>query len=155
MTTRHAFIKSQAGVYFIFMLLTTLMFTIGFMLSVVGALEGQITFTMSCSVQAALKQFGNVSTAFWVLSLAVHTFVVVFLQLTVPNWVFAIVVINIWLLSAGITAAGPHFFTTEEVGPWYGISGQWCQILDSYLLPRFVTEYIWVSLISVLPINIS
>jgi hypothetical protein len=136
------------------MLLATLIFTIGFMLSIVWAVKGKITVGMSCSVQAGLKQFGNVSTAFWVLALAVHTFAVVFLQLKVPNWVFAIVIINGWLLSAGITAAGPLFFTTEEMGPWYGISEQWCWTLDSYLMPRFVTEYVWVSLILVPSINI-
>jgi hypothetical protein len=129
------------------MLLATLTFTIGFMLSIVWAVEGKITFGTFCSVQAAFKQFGNVSTALWVSSLAIHTFVVVFLELKVPSWVFAIVVTEVWLLSAGITAAGPLFFTTEEKGPWYDISAQWCWTSDSYVTPRFVTEYAWVSLI--------
>jgi len=128
------------------MLLTTLTFTVGFMLSIVWAVEGKITFGMSCSVQAALKQFGNVATALWVLALAVHTFVVVFLQLRVPDWVFAIIIGLVWILSAAITVAGPLFFTTEEMGPWYGISAQWCWTSDSYVMPRFVTEYLWVSL---------
>lgn len=141
---RHLFIKSHAGIYFICMLLTTLTFTIGFMLSIVWAVQNQITFGAFCTVQAALKQFGNVATALWVFVIAVHTFAVVFLEIKVPNFVFYTVFCGVWFLSALVIVVGPLFFTTERLGPWYGISAQWCWTSDTYASPRFATEYLWV-----------
>lgn len=117
------------------------------MLSMIWAVDRTITFGTFCTVQAALKQFGNVATALWVLAIAVHTFVAVFMQKVVPNWVFWIVFVVVWLLSAAIIAAGPLMYVTEQMGPWYGISGQWCWTSDSYVMPRFTTEYFWVSFI--------
>ena len=126
------------------MLVTTLTFTIGFMLSIVWAIKGQIDFGPFCTLQAVLKQYGNVATALWVLVIAVHTFSVVFLEMKVPNAVFYIVFCAVWLLSGGIVAVGPLFYTTERLGPWYGISAQWCWTSDTYATPRFATEYLWV-----------
>ncbi|KAG8783630.1 hypothetical protein FRC15_004810 [Serendipita sp. 397] len=143
---RHQFIRSHAGIYFICMLLSTLTFTLGFSLSLYWAIRGRITFGTFCTIQAALKQFGNVATALWVLAIAIHTFVIVFLQLRVAKWVgwtgFAIV----WILSAAVVIAGPLIYTTKEMGPWYGISAQWCWTSDTYVMPRFITEYLWMFL---------
>jgi hypothetical protein len=126
------------------MLVSTLTFTIGFMLSMAWAVENKITFGSFCTLQAALKQFGNVSTALWVCVIAVHTFAAVFLEIKVPNFVFYIVFCMVWLLSGAIIAVGPMFYTTEQLGPWYGISAQWCWTSDTYASPRFATEYLWV-----------
>jgi hypothetical protein len=126
------------------MLITTLLYSFGFLLSIIWAIEMKITFGSFCSVQAALKQFGNVATALWVLSIAVHTFVVVFLQITVKTWVGYVVFVGVWLLSGFICAAGPIFYVNDQMGPWYGISAQWCWTSDSYVIPRFITEYFWV-----------
>ncbi|CAG7854228.1 SubName: Full=Uncharacterized protein {ECO:0000313/EMBL:CCA67533.1} [Serendipita indica DSM 11827] len=144
--TRHAFIKSHAGIYFISMMLTTLTFTVGFMLSIVWAVKREITFGTFCTFQAALKQFGNVATALWVLAIAVHTFLVVFLQIQVKNWVFYIIFVTVWALSGVIVAAGPILYRRDEKGPWYGISAQWCWTSDAYVVPRFTTEYFWMFL---------
>ncbi|PVG02931.1 hypothetical protein CPB86DRAFT_811069 [Serendipita vermifera] len=143
---RNAFIKSHAGIYFVCMLLTTLLYSFGFLLSIIWAIEMKITFGSFCSIQAALKQFGNVATALWVLSIAVHTFVVVFLQISVKTWVGYVVFVGVWLLSGFICAAGPSFYVNDQMGPWYGISAQWCWTSDSYVIPRFITEYFWMFL---------
>lgn len=131
------------------MLVSTLTFTIGFMLSIVWAVEDRITFGTFCTIQAALKQFGNVSTALWVFAIAVHTFAAVFLEAKVPNFVFYIVFCLVWLLSGTIIAVGPLFYATQEYGPWYGISAQWCWTSDAYATPRFATEYLWVRLLRI------
>lgn len=141
---RQTFIKSHAGIYFLCMLVTTLTFTIGFMLSIVWAVQDEINFGPFCTLQAVLKQFGNVATALWVLAIAVHTFVAVFLEMKVSNLVFYIVFCAVWLLSGCIVAVGPLFYTTERLGPWYGISAQWCWTSDTYATPRFATEYLWM-----------
>ncbi|KAG8835718.1 hypothetical protein FRC17_001509, partial [Serendipita sp. 399] len=114
---RHQFIRSHAGIYFICMLLSTLTFTLGFSLSLYWAIRRRITFGTFCTLQAALKQFGNVATALWVLAIAIHTFVVVFLQLRVAKWVGWMGFGIVWTLSAAVVVAGPLIYTTEEMGP--------------------------------------
>jgi len=63
--------------------------------------------SVACFAQGWLIQIGDMSSGLWVLAIAVHTFVSLVGQKTVPMRTFVWCVIGLWMFCLTLTAIGP------------------------------------------------
>jgi len=63
--------------------------------------------SVACFAQGWLIQIGDMSSGLWVLAIAVHTFVNLVGQKTVPMRTFVCCVISLWMFCLTLTAIGP------------------------------------------------
>jgi len=63
--------------------------------------------TTVCFAQAWLIQIGDVSSGLFVLSIAVHTFISLVRQKTIPMKIFILAVVSVWIFCLLLTLLGP------------------------------------------------
>ncbi|KAJ7583629.1 hypothetical protein C8J56DRAFT_954567 [Mycena floridula] len=98
-----------------------------------------------CTAQGVIMQFGNISTAYFTLTIGIHTFNSLVLRKRHSIVVYGTVVALGWILS-GVIAALPLFLNKTN-GLYYGVSGLSCGLKATYpkfqfllhLLPIFIT----------------
>ncbi|KAG8945153.1 hypothetical protein FRC03_001795 [Tulasnella sp. 419] len=102
--------------------------------------DGRITPDSFCTAQGVIKQCGSVGVAFSTLSIAVYTFIVLFLRLQLPStrWLPLMVIGLICLFIFMITVIASQTLTNP---PYYGPSRFWCWINPKYGSMRLGTEY--------------
>lgn len=106
--------------------------------------ENQILAPSSaCFAQGWLLHSGDVSSGFFVLAIALHTFYTAVHGGRLGNRTFALIVVGIWvfayfLTGIGVGVHGDHYFTR---------AGAWCWVSPAYERDRLALHYIWVFLI--------
>lgn len=82
----------------------------------------------ACFAQGWLIQIGDVSSGLWVLAIAVHTFVNLVVQKTIPQRTFVIAVVSVWAFCLFLTAIGPIRSNDDFFVP----AGAWVCALAMY-----------------------
>ncbi|KAG8954536.1 hypothetical protein FRC03_011444, partial [Tulasnella sp. 419] len=127
--------------YFFFGLLASDIFrAIGHIMGIAWVAKAGIMPSASCTVEAALRHVGAVGEALFTLSIAVYTFLVIFLRWNIPNvrWLplavnGAIVVFLILMVSISVSIHRDPFF--------YGPAGLWCWVVAEYPGEKIGLEY--------------
>ncbi|KAG8782014.1 hypothetical protein FRC16_002733 [Serendipita sp. 398] len=139
----HSFSRSPLAAYFVCLLFCDAVEGISSMLSFGPAVAGMVTEGALCTAQGALKQFGLVGAALWLLVIAIHTFSLLFYQVHPPRWVFFWTLSGVWILILVIILIGPAILRPTRSVPFYGIAGKWCWIKDAYPVERYTLHYGW------------
>lgn len=140
----HKFIRTHVAVYFFSLLLCDLAQGIGALLNTRWIAQGGLEIGSYCNAQAVIKQTGNVGTALWSFVIAVHTFNVLFLRWHIANYVCYGTLVGVWAFLGFIVILGPAVVESPARGPFYGISGYWCWITQSYPVERYALEYLFM-----------
>ncbi|KAE9366923.1 hypothetical protein N431DRAFT_283099, partial [Stipitochalara longipes BDJ] len=96
--------------------------------------------SIACFAQGWLIQIGDMSSGLWVLAIAVHTFVSLVGQKTVPMRTFVCCVISLWLFCLTLTAIGPIMVRKDFFVP----AGAWCWINADRQDERLYLHYLWI-----------
>ncbi|KAF2751711.1 hypothetical protein M011DRAFT_375762, partial [Sporormia fimetaria CBS 119925] len=99
--------------------------------------------TVPCFIQGWFLNLGDVSSGFFVLAIAVHTWMGVVKGYRVPYLWFVVTILMIWLAAVLLTVIGPvmhrdRFFTR---------AGGWCWISNDFQDERLWLHYFWVFLV--------
>jgi hypothetical protein len=87
--------------------------------------------TTACFAEAWLIQIGDVSSGLFVLSIAVHTFISLVRQKTIPMKIFILAVVSVWMFCLLLTLLGPSLNPKDFFVP----AGAWvsyCEIIPCY-----------------------
>ncbi|KAF8513350.1 hypothetical protein BU17DRAFT_6728, partial [Hysterangium stoloniferum] len=143
-TSSNSFTRSPLGGYIISLLFAELIQSAASLLSIKWLVHRGVFPSSVCSIQGALKNAGNVSTALWSLVIASYTFSLIFLKLRIPYWVFWTTILGGWGLVGFIVLLGPTAIQTVAKGPFWGVSGYWCWIAPAYPVEQFTMEYLFM-----------
>jgi len=97
-----------------------------------------------CSIQGAIKQASDVGTAIFALIIAVHTFLILFLRWQIRTYVLWLTLVAAWSGIAAIVLAGPTQISSNQRGPFFGISGYWCWITGPYSAEHITLDYMFM-----------
>jgi len=141
---KHFFVKTHAAVYFACLLVAAAIQALGSFMSVKWVEQDGVTLGSYCSTQGAIKNAGNLAVSLWTLTLAVHTFLVLFLRWKIRDYALYVTLFGIWFLVGLLVLLGPAAIQRPDKGPYFGISGYWCWIADPYPGARIGMEYLWL-----------
>ncbi|KAH9949711.1 hypothetical protein B0H21DRAFT_688018 [Amylocystis lapponica] len=127
--------------YFISLLAANVIQGLATVLGARWLVEGAVKAGPYCSIQGGLKNAGNVAMAVWSFVMAVHVFLLLFLRRGTRDITCAITLAIGWLTIALIVCIGPLAVQTEAKGTYFGPSGYWCWITDSYPMEQIFLEY--------------
>ncbi|KAK0484030.1 hypothetical protein IW261DRAFT_1417745 [Armillaria novae-zelandiae] len=103
--------------------------------------EASVTEGPFCTAQGIFKQLGDLGVALSIMSIAIHTFLVLGFKYYSQPKVAPLVVALIWTflgLVVGISLAAHH---REK---YYGNTNYWCWITPKYRIEQIALEYGWV-----------
>jgi hypothetical protein len=106
------------------------------------AIDGILAPTAACTTQGSLLHFGDVASAFFVLAIALHTYITAARGIRVEYWVFTAAIGVIWLLALFLTVLG--FGMHKE--KYFVRAGTWCWVSDDYEPERLGLHYVWLFL---------
>jgi len=98
-----------------------------------------------CFGQAWLLHSGDVSSGFFVLAIALHTFYTAVQGKRIGHWPFAIAIFCIWTFSYFLTGIGIGMHGTK----YFVRAGAWCWVSEAYEGDRLAFHYIWVFIVQV------
>ncbi|KAG9050900.1 hypothetical protein FS842_011295 [Serendipita sp. 407] len=139
----HSFSRSHLAAYFVCLLFCDAVEGVSSILNIGSVSKGVITEDTMCVVQGALKQFGHVGTALWLLVIAIQTFCLLFYRAHPPRWVFFSTLSGIWLLILIIMLIGPVMLRPTHGAPFWGAAGMWCWIRKEYSVEKYALHYAW------------
>lgn len=96
--------------------------------------------TSACFGQGWLLHSGDVSSALFVLAIAVHTFSTAVMGYRISNTVFYSTVLMLWILAYLLTAIGVAMHPND----YFVRAGAWCWVSSEYESERLFLHYIWV-----------
>jgi hypothetical protein len=96
--------------------------------------------TVTCATQGFLLHFGDVASALFVLSIAVHTFTTAVQRIRVAYSTFNILLWLIWLIALLLTVLG--FAMHKQT--YFVRAGAWCWVSDDYEAERLALHYVWL-----------
>ncbi|KAK0241524.1 hypothetical protein EDD85DRAFT_403624 [Armillaria nabsnona] len=140
----HLFVRTHIAAYFICLLVSDLIQAIASILNAAWVQSSGVHAGPLCTIQGALKQIADVSTAFWTLTIAVQTFFLLVLDLHLRQFILWMTLIAGWSGILTVVLAGPATLNVHERGPYYGITGYWCWITDAYPSERITLDYIFM-----------
>ncbi|KAI9511682.1 hypothetical protein F5148DRAFT_1169706 [Russula earlei] len=110
------------------------------------ALNGVSPGTL-CSMQAGIKQAGNVGTAIWSFDLALLAFSLLFLRTRLSTRSMWLMLALGWAFMVFVVVIGPLAIQKDTIGPYFGPAGFWCWITESYPFSQVFLEYMfeWTS----------
>lgn len=129
------------------LIVSNLLQSIGTLVNIRWVSLGRVSPGTLCNLQGGIKQAGNVGTAVWSFTLALHAFCLLFLRARIKTrskwptlvlgWTFIVLVVSI----------GPLAIQKKALGPYFGPSGFWCWITEQYPAEQTFLEYMleWVS----------
>ncbi|KAL7284100.1 hypothetical protein ACG7TL_001380 [Trametes sanguinea] len=94
-----------------------------------------------CRAQGGIKQAGNVATALWSFTLALHVFILLFYRVALPKGLRWTLLGVGWYLVVFVVMIGPIAIETPSKGPYFGPTGYWCWITEEYPREQFYLEY--------------
>jgi len=128
--------------YWICLLVANIIQCVGTAMSARWVAENRIVEDTFCSFQGAVKQLGNVGTAFWTFMIAFHLFNLLFLRsVATTRIVSTATIVAGWAIVLVVVIAGPAVIQKPTLGPYFGISGDWCWITDAYPAEQTYLEY--------------
>jgi hypothetical protein len=99
--------------------------------------------TVPCFIQGWLLQIGDVSSGFFVLAIAIHTWLGVVKGYKVPyNW-FVASILGLWAFALLLTVMGPAMHQNR----YFGRAGGWCWVSSEYQDERLWLHYLWIFII--------
>ncbi|KIM45490.1 hypothetical protein M413DRAFT_24685 [Hebeloma cylindrosporum] len=139
---------------FLNLMLADLIQALGYLPIIKWMVNGAITEGRLCTAQAVVKQVGIVGVATTSLAIAVHTFCVLVLRWSAPNYISKLVVLMIWIFTALVIGI-PNIIHMKV--QYYGNTGYWCWIKSEFKTEQIVTEYFYpaVYIICILPNSLS
>jgi hypothetical protein len=96
--------------------------------------------TAACATQGFLLHFGDIASAFFVLSIAVHTFVSAARGVRIAYSTFFIGVWLVWLGAFFLTILGVAIYKDK----YFVRAGAWCWVSDDYEPERLGLHYFWL-----------
>ena len=106
------------------------------------AIDGILAPTAACTTQGFLLHFGDVASAFFVLAIALHTYITAARGIRVEYWAFTAAIGMIWLFALFLTVLG--FGMHKE--KYFVRAGTWCWVSDDYEPERLGLHYVWLFL---------
>ena len=106
------------------------------------AIDGILAPTAACTIQGFLLHFGDVASAFFVLAIALHTYITAARGIRVEYWVFTAAIGMIWLLALFLTVLGLGMHKEK----YFVRAGTWCWVSDDYEPLRLGLHYVWLFL---------
>lgn len=96
-----------------------------------------------CFAQGFLLNVGDLTSAFFVMAIALHTFYTAVKGRRLEHTTFLIVVIGIWVFGLTLSIIGPgryghHYFVK---------AGAWCWASPDYETDRLALHYIWIFIV--------
>jgi len=140
-TDRHLFVRTHVAAYFVSMLITDILQSIGSIMSARWVRLMMVHAGPYCAAQGVIKQAADIGSSIWVLVIGIHTFCQLFLQMQIRPYVLWSTLVFVWSGIFTILLIGPAGLNTERRGPFYGISGYWCWIADNYPTERLTLDY--------------
>lgn len=99
--------------------------------------------TASCFIQGWFLNLGDVASGFFVLAIAVHTWLGVIKGYKLPYIWFVIGILGIWFVSIVLTAIGPAMYQDR----FFARAGGWCWISTEYQSERLWLHYFWIFIV--------
>ena len=91
--------------------------------------------TAPCFIQAWFLHIGDVASGFFVLAIAIHTWMGVVKGYKLPYLWFVVSVLGIWFLALFLTVLGPAMYQTR----FFARAGGWCWVSS-----EFQNERLWL-----------
>ncbi|KAM0719449.1 hypothetical protein Q7P37_005354 [Cladosporium fusiforme] len=98
--------------------------------------------TPGCSAQGFILHLGDISSAFFVLAIALHTYWTAVMSRRIPYRIFGITIICLWLAAIFLTVIGLAIH--QET--YFVRAGAWCWISSAYETERLGLHYFWLFL---------
>ncbi|ORY19750.1 G protein-coupled glucose receptor regulating Gpa2-domain-containing protein [Clohesyomyces aquaticus] len=99
--------------------------------------------TAACFIQAWFLHIGDISSGFFVLAIAVHTWLGVVKGYKLPYGVFVAAVLGIWLFALILTIVGPIMYRDR----FFARAGGWCWVSTNYERERLWLHYLWIFIV--------
>lgn len=99
--------------------------------------------TAPCFIQAWFLQIGDVSSGFFVLAIAVHTWLGVVKGYKMPYVWFVTSILGIWFFSLVLTVLGPAMHKDR----YFARAGGWCWVAQKYQDERLWLHYLWIFIV--------
>jgi hypothetical protein len=103
-------------------------------------LDAVLAPTAPCFLQGWFLNIGDVASGFFVLAIAIHTWLGVVKGYKLPYKWFVVTILGIWFIALLLTALGPAMFSNR----FYVRAGAWCWISTEYQDERLWLHYFWV-----------
>jgi len=123
------------------LMIAELLQALGGLLNIKWVVDGKVTEGYHCTAQGVLKQMGNLGIAFISLLIAIHTFRILVLEVSLPHWVGGVSVGVVWVVVCLIISIPSATYEP----PYYGNTGLWCWInTRKYPYAGITLEYAWM-----------
>ncbi|KAK5008833.1 hypothetical protein LTR28_003444 [Elasticomyces elasticus] len=99
--------------------------------------------TSACFAQGWLLHMGDISSGFFVLAIALHTFYTAAKGRRLPHKTFVALIAGIWSFALLLTAIGPLQYRDR----YFVRAGAWCWVSSEYERERLVLHYIWIFIV--------
>ncbi|OCL10910.1 hypothetical protein AOQ84DRAFT_288325 [Glonium stellatum] len=138
----HTYVGYNQYVLLIFnLLLADFQQSLGFLITFHWIKENRIVApTAACFAQSWLLHIGDVSSGFFVLAIAIHTWLAVIKGYKMSYTAFVTFVLVVWGLSVLLTLIGPALHGNLT----YTRAGVWCWISTKYETERLWLHYLWI-----------
>ncbi|RXW21747.1 hypothetical protein EST38_g4135 [Candolleomyces aberdarensis] len=144
----YMFFQTQLGNYAVCLLLSMTFNTFAGILALPWLIARGITIGPACTAQAVLTQIGTLSSGYFTVIIAIHTFMSLVMKRGQSLLLSRCAMAFGWAL-AGIMAALPFFVATPN-GAIYGPDGIMCGIRSAYVQLRFFLHLLPILVASVL-----
>jgi hypothetical protein len=144
------FFHTQLGVYSVCLLASNMFSSLAGLLEISWAAGRGIQEGSVCTAQAVMMQIGNVSTAFFTATIAIHSFNSLVLHNRNTIWFGVLVVVAGWI-SAVVIATAP-LLAHQPLGPLYGVSALSCGVKRVYAKQQFLFHLLPILLASIISV---
>lgn len=103
-----------------------------------------------CFIQAWFLQIGDVSSGFFVLAIAVHTWLGVVKGYKVPYLWFVLSILCIWAFALLLTLLGPAMYKSQ----YFSEAGGWCWVSAKHQGERLWLHYLWIFIVEIVTVVI-
>lgn len=99
--------------------------------------------TTPCFIQAWFLHIGDVASGFFVLAIAVHTWMGVVKGYKLPYVWFVVSILFIWLAALILTILGPALYQNR----FFTRAGGWCWVSVDFQQERLWLHYLWIFIV--------
>lgn len=99
--------------------------------------------TAPCFIQGWFLNIGDVASGFFVLAIAIHTWLGVIKGYKMPYMWFVVSIIGTWLAALILTLIGPAIYKDR----FFTRAGGWCWISGRYQNERLWLHYLWIFIV--------
>ena len=106
-------------------------------------LDGILAPTAPCFIQAWFLNIGDVASGFFVLAIAIHTWLGVIKGYKLPYMWFVVSILGIWFTALILTVIGPAIYRDR----FFTRAGGWCWISTEFQNERLWLHYLWIFIV--------